>query len=910
MSSLSQNMAYTSEAQDHRFRLGNTEALHTNALNQLGIKSVRRDRGKKLGKRGKGKRKTSAKVHVSRKPSMLLHKQEKEVHLIQLRKEAGQRLLGLVHRQKAMDNLTDLFQGREEVEKKLEEEKLDSKIRLAKRLKKRNRKSLQFADLHIDLLKQIHTDTPEIVIANAIQNFREKMRNSDLIENAKSIDPRKKMDKFGTLKMLESQQVPVLYHEIILTDLGFNDSDDTVSFRDFLHWIYIDHEFVSSKAKNAVRIIMKRTKSRLPSPFAEDNKIETSVTQAPKVTKVDIKKEIVTEITTALSLPKENKIKQVKKQETVQTKKIVTEITKALSLPKEIKIKQVKKLEIVQKKEIVTEIQNIKPVKKQEIELIQGPKVTKVETIQKREITKSSALSKEIELKPVKKQEIDLIQGPKASKVTKVETRQKKDITKTSALPKTIDTKKKSTTTTKKEITKSIPIVAEHAKLSPLPDANRKIIQFFRKQFASSTLLAQVQKQDIRKELPISGIIQILQACKLSTSDQKIILIDLGLTTKTSHITCEKFLSWCAIGTSNNNSVAVAQKDANVVGTTSQNTKYNMQDPEITEIKKIILDLVKTPTKMQSIFQRLDREHSHGLTSGEFYLFVSSACKKVGKKLDDRIFKLLWSCIEHHKVNDHDELEEIAIEKWLFTEVTADRMVIENFRKVFVSSTLFTQVQKQDIRKELPISGIIQILQACKLSTSDQKIILIDLGLTTKTSHITCGKFLSWCAIGNSSIPTKTTDKVAVTKIEMKKVVTASVPVHVKQVKQVKQGKQVTKKQGKQVKQVKEKTTTSAKGKQVKQDIQVKQVKEKTTTSAKDLLVFEKFRKAFLSSVLLGQIQSIKPENKITLKIVTRLLDACKMNKKEQKIILKSLNFTKKRNYIRCKKFLLWCGVR
>merc|ERR1712166_240454 len=183
MSSLSRNMAYTSEAQDHRFRLGNTEALHTNALNQLGIKSVRRDRGKKLGKRGKGKRKTSAKVHVSRKPSMLLHKQEKEVHLIQLRKEAGQRLLGLVYCQKAMDNLTDLFQGREEVEKKLEEEKLDSKIRLAKRLKKRNRKSLQFADLHIDLLKQIHTDTPEIVIANAIQNFREKMRNSDLIEN-------------------------------------------------------------------------------------------------------------------------------------------------------------------------------------------------------------------------------------------------------------------------------------------------------------------------------------------------------------------------------------------------------------------------------------------------------------------------------------------------------------------------------------------------------------------------------------------------------------------------------------------------------------------------------------------------------------------------------------------------------
>merc|ERR1712166_769853 len=94
-----------------------------------------------------------------------------------------------------------------------------------------------------------------------------------------------------------------------------------------------------------------------------------------------------------------------------------------------------------------------------------------------------------------------------------------------------------------------------------------------------------------------------------------------------------------------------------------------MQDPEITEIKQIILDLVKTPTKMHSIFQKLDREHSHGLTNDEFYLFVNSACQKVGKELNARIFKLLWLCIEHHKVNDHDELEEIAIEKWLFTEV-------------------------------------------------------------------------------------------------------------------------------------------------------------------------------------------------------------------------------------------------
>ena len=49
---------------------------------------------------------------------------------------------------------------------------------------------------------------------------------------------------------------------------------------------------------------------------------------------------------------------------------------------------------------------------------------------------------------------------------------------------------------------------------------------------------------------------------------------------------------------------------------------------------------------MHSIFQRLDREHSHGLTHDEFYLFVNAACKKVGKELNDRIFKLLWSCIE------------------------------------------------------------------------------------------------------------------------------------------------------------------------------------------------------------------------------------------------------------------------
>ena len=89
-------------------------------------------------------------------------------------------------------------------------------------------------------------------------------------------------------------------------------------------------------------------------------------------------------------------------------------------------------------------------------------------------------------------------------------------------------------------------------------------------------------------------------------------------------------------------------------------------NPEIQEIKKIMVKLVKNPQEMHSLFKKLDREHSHGLTKDEFHLFVKSACQKVGTELNERVFKLLWLSIEHHKVEDHDELEEAAIEKWLF----------------------------------------------------------------------------------------------------------------------------------------------------------------------------------------------------------------------------------------------------
>lgn len=70
---------------------------------------------------------------------------------------------------------------------------------------------------------------------------------------------------------------------------------------------------------------------------------------------------------------------------------------------------------------------------------------------------------------------------------------------------------------------------------------------------------------------------------------------------------------------------------------------------QIDEIKQIMLRLVKNPKRMHSVFKKLDREHSHGLTQDEFYLFVKSACKKAGKTLDDHILKLLWLSIEHHK---------------------------------------------------------------------------------------------------------------------------------------------------------------------------------------------------------------------------------------------------------------------
>ena len=97
-----------------------------------------------------------------------------------------------------------------------------------------------------------------------------------------------------------------------------------------------------------------------------------------------------------------------------------------------------------------------------------------------------------------------------------------------------------------------------------------------------------------------------------------------------------------------------------------ENVPVPFEDPEINEIKQIMLRLVKTPEKMHSVFKKLDRENSHGLTQDEFHLFVKAACKKAGKTLDERVFKLLWLSIEHHKVEDHDELEEAAVEKWLF----------------------------------------------------------------------------------------------------------------------------------------------------------------------------------------------------------------------------------------------------
>ena len=97
-----------------------------------------------------------------------------------------------------------------------------------------------------------------------------------------------------------------------------------------------------------------------------------------------------------------------------------------------------------------------------------------------------------------------------------------------------------------------------------------------------------------------------------------------------------------------------------------QGTQDDVLVAEIAEIQKILLNLVKTPIKMRAIFEKLDREHSHGLTETEFHVFVASACKKAKKELKENVFVKLWKLIEHFKVEDHDELEESAIEKWLF----------------------------------------------------------------------------------------------------------------------------------------------------------------------------------------------------------------------------------------------------
>ena len=248
LSTFSTNMEYSNEAQDHRYRLGNTHKLHALALNRLGIKAITGSEGAG-GAGGTGAitpkntnlRNTNGKKDApiaQRRPSDMLHQQEEESGAIEQKKEAGARLLSLIHRQKALDNLEHSFQGRSKLTEQVEEHRLDSKIRLAKRLNKRVSRRSMGEHLTQDAVKQSHSSKD--VINKKIAEFKRKLKTSSLMKNAQSINPNKKMTYSGASRLIKAQCSEFMGEslmKVILVSIGLHGAEDTITFRDFIRWV-------------------------------------------------------------------------------------------------------------------------------------------------------------------------------------------------------------------------------------------------------------------------------------------------------------------------------------------------------------------------------------------------------------------------------------------------------------------------------------------------------------------------------------------------------------------------------------------------------------------------------------------------------------------------------------------------
>jgi len=89
-------------------------------------------------------------------------------------------------------------------------------------------------------------------------------------------------------------------------------------------------------------------------------------------------------------------------------------------------------------------------------------------------------------------------------------------------------------------------------------------------------------------------------------------------------------------------------------------------DAAIKSIKATLLSLVPNSRRLSKIFKKLDTENKKSLNIKEFHALVNAACQKAGMTLEKKIFSMLWESINHVKVENHDELTESALGKWLF----------------------------------------------------------------------------------------------------------------------------------------------------------------------------------------------------------------------------------------------------
>ena len=81
-----------------------------------------------------------------------------------------------------------------------------------------------------------------------------------------------------------------------------------------------------------------------------------------------------------------------------------------------------------------------------------------------------------------------------------------------------------------------------------------------------------------------------------------------------------------------------------------------------------MIQVVRTPAKMSAVFNKLDKEHSHGLSQKEFNMFILASAKRKQYHPTEKLLSQAWDSTTRHKLEDHDEISERAMRSWLFGE--------------------------------------------------------------------------------------------------------------------------------------------------------------------------------------------------------------------------------------------------